>query len=288
MNFVNDCGGVIRLNGCASFLILMGTLLSTPMVLAQVPVVDRSDESSSGISTGDPRSVVGMDRTTQTQTPVLVDTPPLRDPDDSIPEPGGNATLFYQLQVLRDEVQELRGMVEEQAHQLDRLGREQQEQYLDIDRRLSSRQGQMSSTIESPAIQAIPSNGTGSERDVYTAAFQLTREKRFQEAIDAFNRLIVQYPNGQYTANAFYWLGELYLALPQPELEKSRQSFVQVVNLYPENTKVPDALYKLGVVYDRLGDREKGLEYLNRVITQFSGSPAARLAQNYKAELSPG
>jgi TolA-binding protein len=77
----------------------------------------------------------------------------------------------------------------------------------------------------------------------------------------------------------------LYLALPEPELEKSRQSFVQVVSLYPSHQKVPDALYKLGVVYNRLGEQPQAREYLSRVQSEHADSPAARLAKAYAAEL---
>ena len=126
---------------------------------------------------------------------------------------------------------------------------------------------------------------SGSEREAYTRAFDLTREKRFNEAIDGFNQLIVDYPNGPYTPNSFYWLGELYLALPEPQLEKSRQSFAQVVNLYPTHQKVPDALYKLGVVYDRMGAQDQARKYFQQVQSEHGDSPAARLARTYAAEL---
>lgn len=258
--------------------IAVSSVFSWRAAAAEVPVVDLSAETGSE----DPLSVVGMDRGSE---PVYAAPPVAGESAGTSPEPGANATLFYQLQVLRDEVQELRGMVEEQAHQIDRLAKEQKEQYLDLDRRLSSRPRGGSNSL--PVPDRVPPNAASkTERDAYAAAFQLTREKRFQEAIDRFNQLIVTYPNGQYTANAFYWLGELYLALPEPQLEKSRQSFVQVVNLYPDTPKLPDALYKLGVIYDRLGDREKSLEYLNRVIAEYPNSPASRLASTYKSEMN--
>jgi tol-pal system protein YbgF len=204
--------------------------------------------------------------------------------------------LFQLLQALQIEVQELRGLVEEQRHQLNRLAREQNEQYLDIDRRLrgqSSAGGGGGSRVSDSAPGSTggtaPSRAARTardgEREAYTRAFDLTREKRFQEAIDGFNQLIVAYPNGPYTPNSFYWLGELYLALPEPELEKSRQSFVQVVSLYPSHQKVPDALYKLGVVYNRLGEQPQAREYLSRVQSEHADSPAARLAKAYAAEL---
>ena len=49
--------------------------------------------------------------------------------------------LFYQLQVLQQEVQELRGLVEQQGYQIKRMARDQQEQYIDLDRRVSTLRG---------------------------------------------------------------------------------------------------------------------------------------------------
>ena len=113
--------------------------------------------------------------------------------------------------------------------------------------------------------------------------FSLMQESRFEESVDAFNRLIAGYPNGQFTPNAFYWLGELHLAMDEVEL--ARQSFAQVLTLYPEHGKVSDALYKLGVVHHRLNDNERALQYLNRVIAEHPDSTAAGLARTYAGEL---
>jgi tol-pal system protein YbgF len=221
--------------------------------------------------------------------------------------------MFLRFQQLEADVAELRGIVEEQSHQIERLEQQQKEQYLDLDRRIAlllkgqpsagTSTGGPGGTIGGPVADggateqtttgSPPGSPTGSptgsqgggERDAYTAAFELTKQKRFNDAINAFNQMLVMYPKGQYTGNAYYWLGELYFALPEPNLEKSRQSFTQVVTLYPTNQKVSDAMYKLGVVYHQLGDKTKALEYLKRVQSQFPGTPAARLAQSYAAEL---
>ena len=213
----------------------------------------------------------------------------------------GNTQLFYKVQVLEQEIRELRGLLEEQAHQLSRLAREQKDQYLDIDRRLSQAardvQGSATTTTASPSPSSSGVNlgpttsdvtaavGADPESRDYNVAFALTREKRYQEAIDAFTELVNDYPNGTYTGNSFYWLGELYLALENPDIEKSRQSFVQVVNLFPDHTKVPDSLYKLGVVYHRLGDLIRARQYLNQVTSQYPASASARLAKSYLADL---
>ena len=199
------------------------------------------------------------------------------------------AELFHRLQVLQQDVGELRGLVEEQAFQIERLTKQQKEQYIDIDQRLVALGNQApASGVGAPRTgpSRPPSGGSAApERDAYTNAFNLMEQRRFEESAEAFNRLITDYPNGQYTPNAFYWLGELYLAMEPAEVEQARQSFAQVLALYPEHRKVADALYKLGVVHHLLDDNELSLDYLNRVIAEHPDSPAAGLARTYAAAL---
>ncbi|MDH3642890.1 MAG: hypothetical protein OES38_12390, partial [Gammaproteobacteria bacterium] len=158
------------------------------------------------------------------------------DPNAAASDSRRLSEIFYQLQVLQQEVQELRGTVEEQSHQLNRVARDQKEQYIDLDRRVAALRNNSAapaistSTSSAPGNVAVPATtaATGSERDAYTGAFNLMKNRQFEESTDAFNKLIVDYPNGQFTPNAFYWLGELYLA--KSEHEKARQSFAQVTN----------------------------------------------------------
>jgi tol-pal system protein YbgF len=133
-----------------------------------------------------------------------------------------------------------------------------------------------------PPIAAVapkPAN----EREAYAQAIEWMRGKRFAESTQALESLIVDYPNGQFTPNAFYWLGELKLATG--ETEAARQNFVQVVRLYPDHQKVPDALYKLGVLYFQLGDASEARRYLQRVRSEFPQSTAGTLATRYLAEM---
>jgi tol-pal system protein YbgF len=237
---------------------------------------------------------------TQTAPPATSNTAAAQ-PATAAPAPGQLNQLFYQLQVLQQEVQELRGLVEEQSYQLNRLAKDQKEQYIDLDGRIarmttaspaparpaSGGPADRAAATTSPAVVAAvptgPAGSSDSERDTYTRAFDLMKARQFEESAAAFNQLIVSYPNGQYTPNAFYWLGELYLA--QNETEQARQSFAQVLNLYPDHPKVPDTLYKMGVVYNRLGDNGQAETYFKQVIADYPSSSAAGLASRYMAEL---
>jgi len=203
-------------------------------------------------------------------------------------QPESMAAIVSQLQQLQQEVMTLRGIVEAQEHQIGRLEREQRERYLDLDRRLA-RGGSMSETLPDPAASdAGPgpmSEGSSDERAAYEEAFALTRDRQFEEAIERFQALIERHPEGAFEANSWYWLGELYLALPEPDLERSRQSFVQVLQRWPDHHKTADSLYKLGVVYHQLDDPAEARRYLQRVRSEHSGSQAARLAANYLERL---
>ena len=133
----------------------------------------------------------------------------------------------------------------------------------------------------------------GTELDAYNAAFAVVKEAgalvpseralAYQRALGLFDALILDYPAGEFTANAYYWKGEIHLYTD--DLELARQAFVQVVHLFGDHPKVPDALYKLGVVYHRLGENQRALEYLGRVVAEHPQHTAAGLAQSYAAEL---
>lgn len=220
------------------------------------------------------------------------------DAADDEDDAGGLATLFYQLQTLQEEVRDLQGLVEEQNHRIERMEREQRERYIDVDQRLLALRGgaapEAGNAVDAPgtapALGALPASG---EADAYNSAFQIIQNARalvpsersaeYQRAIDGFTALIADYPNGTYTPNAFYWIGELQIS--NNELELARQAFVQVVTLYPDHPKTPDALYKLGVTYHRLEDAARALEHLDRVIDEFPNHTAAGLATRYAAEL---
>lgn len=201
---------------------------------------------------------------------------------------GQLSELFYQLQILQQEIQDLRGQVEEQTYLVNRLQRDQKEQYLDLDRRLvaySENQPAPGPSSTAPVASTVPlQSGNLTEREAYTQAFEAMRAREFDSSMAGFQRLIETYPNGQYTPNAYYWIGELQLvAKSDPEL--ARQSFAQVVSLYPDHNKAPDAMYKLGVVYHNLGDITTALSFLERVQNEHPSSPAAGLAAKYAAEL---
>ena len=211
----------------------------------------------------------------------------------------GIGTLFYQLQILQDEVRRLQGIVEEQNYRIERLVREQRERYIELDQRLLALRPD---TAQPPGEEGSGGPGAGAspvpgavsvQGEAYNRAYAVMTEGRqlppseraaeYQRALTMFEGVIQDHPDGQYTPNAYYWIGELYLAMDV--LEEARQAFAQVTNLYADHAKMPDSLYKLGVTYHRLGDNVRALQYLDRVTDDYPDSAQAGLARSYAAEL---
>ncbi len=63
--------------------------------------------------------------------------------------------------------------------------------------------------------------------------------------------------------------------------EAARQAFTLLLNEYPTNAKIPDALYKLGRVQYIKGNSQRAREYLERVMREYPDSSAARLASDF-------
>jgi len=221
-----------------------------------------------------------------------------------------NSELFFMLEQLQQEVRYLRGMLEEQSNQIHRLKLNGKNRYRDIDSRvldLSKKLSDVSSvgsvsaigsslsapvvpvvsvgevkavaTTESKASQTSSSLPSEAQKREYQQAYSLIKDKNFEEAIKSLHLFIERYPEGDLAGNAYYWLGEVYLVLPR--LEQAKQAFSVVVSAFPLHRKAPDALFKLGVSYDRLQDPAKSERYLKEVQLKFPESTAAKLARSY-------
>ncbi|MCL7461587.1 tol-pal system protein YbgF [Pseudomonas sp. NW5] len=197
--------------------------------------------------------------------------------------------LFMQLQQLQEETARLRGMLEEQQYEIQRLKQEGLERYQDLDSRLSA--GAAAPAPLDPAAPAPAATEAGTatapvvaapgdpakEKLFYDAAFDLIKAKDFAKADQAFTAFLGRYPNSQYSANAQYWLGEVKLA--RGDLAAAGQAFARVAQAWPQHQKVADAMYKLGDVERRLGNRDKARAAFQQVVTRYPGSSAAQLAQ---------
>ncbi|MBY5991952.1 tol-pal system protein YbgF [Ferrimonas balearica] len=185
--------------------------------------------------------------------------------------------LQQTLDQMQREISELRGQAENQAYQIEQMLERQRQLYQDLARLQSAPQGQ----VQAPASRATGGAVSSlSEADAYTQALNLaTKERRFDDAIPAFRQFIEQYPQSSYTANAYYWLGQLLYN--QGELGEAAQMFATVANDYPNSSKRSDSLLKQGLIADRQGDKATAQRFFKQVISEYGGSSAAKMAQKH-------
>lgn len=186
--------------------------------------------------------------------------------------PNQAAELFYRLQALQQELLELRGMVEEQAYEINRLKQQRHDDYMDLDRRLSALAGKPASAAPAPEV-------SGDDGGAYKAAYAKLRDRDLQGARLGFADYLKAHPKGQYAANSQYWLGEIALVDGKPD--QAKIWFEKVVVEFPDDRKAPDAQYKLGTVLFQLGDKERARKLLQQVAD--SQADAARLAREFLA-----
>ena len=127
-----------------------------------------------------------------------------------------------------------------------------------------------STTSRSTASQSTTAASTGSaksssfvERDAYQQAFQLLKKQELKQAQASFEKFVRDYPSGQYSANAYYWLGELYLT--DENLSSARKTFTILIERYPEYRKTPDSSFKLAKIYHQMGDEKKSEAMLKKI-----------------------
>ncbi|KTD12966.1 tol-pal system protein YbgF [Legionella jamestowniensis] len=225
-----------------------------------------------------------------------------------------NAGLLDKLHGLQQELQELRGQLEVQAHDLKLLQQQQLAFYKDLDARLRNTnpgksaqalpltkedkptelslglsETQAPTSTETPTkpktqtdnLVAAPLNSTSrgnpaDEQISYMAAYDLVKGKRFDEALTAMQRFVVQYPQGGYTANAQYWLGELYLV--KNNYTKAIEHFEIVLKKFPSSSKAAASTLKIGYALAASGKIEDARMRLQEVLRNYPDTPTAQLA----------
>jgi tol-pal system protein YbgF len=215
--------------------------------------------------------------------------------------------VLGRMEQMQQELQMLRGTVEEQAQMIQDLQNRQNNIYADLDQRIQKLQsvalnaagqnGLTDTSVSDPAQQQVvnyPVPDVGSsqttseshetasvmtpsdEKERYNTAYQLLMNGHNSKAIEAFNELIQQFPTGEYADNAQYWLGEAYKIINDNQAAK--QAFLMVVQNYVNSPKIPDALYKLGLIEYEQKNMAAARDYFVRVKESYSDSGAAHLA----------
>lgn len=229
----------------------------------------------------------------------------------------GASELFAQLQLLQEEIRELRGKLEEQGNQLSQLEQQQKDNYLDLDGRLSALMAGGAAGAGAPppvpgmpaptpqttagAAPPAPSDGSGTappvpgealpgatmppppaspggaDQGAYDIAYELLKQGRMDEALSGFESFTTGYPDSALVPNAVYWMGEIYLV--KNDQDAALAQFSRVAENYAGHPKAADAHYKLGTLYLQRNDKGRARAHLERAVV--AGGSVAALAKRY-------
>jgi tol-pal system protein YbgF len=161
------------------------------------------------------------------------------------------AELGVEVRALRDELEQMRGKVEELQFALEKAQLEREERSKSRTSTGTPPEGSNPSAASSPS--GTPSTGPGAEVAAYEEGFRLYRTEHYADAIARFNEFLQNFPSSEYADNALIWLGECYLKQGDPA--SAAVAFEDVVKKYPEGNKVPDALYRQGIALLEMGTK---------------------------------
>lgn len=229
----------------------------------------------------------------------------------------GLVDLTLKLESLENEIQRLRGEIEEQHHTIAEIKKRQRDLYVDIDRRLVQfeRSGQVGaqSTAPSQGTQSAVGAGAGvvagsssaqqsstrtgkptssnrrsttstvkpvslSEQQAYQKAFDELRELRYDKATISFRDFLKKYPDGRYAHIAQYWLGEA--SYTQRKFKQAIRDYTTLMQKHPNSPKVAEALLKIGYSEYELKNYASAQKSLEKLIKNYPKTTEAGQAQN--------
>ncbi len=196
--------------------------------------------------------------------------------------------LPKQVADIQQQLQQLNGQIQMQAHNLKLLTSQQRSFYQDLDQRIKQLQLAKSGDTsgDKPAIAKVskPSsnldrqknNASLKEANAYQAAFSLLAKKQYPAARKALKQYLKNYPKGRYIANAHYWLGEVWLV--ENKFNQAASEFKIVIKQFQKSPKAIDAKLKLAIILSSEGKTEQAKRKLEQIKKQYPGSTAAQLA----------
>jgi tol-pal system protein YbgF len=112
----------------------------------------------------------------------------------------------------------------------------------------------------------------------YDYALALARGKQQVKALQAFTAFLVRYPDHPYSENAMYWRGECFYATGA--FPRAVEQFEGLIARFPYGNKTADALLKLGLAQEKVGDKEQAQKAFAELKDRYPKSEAARQIPN--------
>jgi len=202
--------------------------------------------------------------------------------------------MLGRVESLQTEIQQLRGLVEQQEHEISNLKKRQQNIYADINTRMQQLEtGRVDvkniSQHENLAIpiaqrkaavavkKPIKPKSRASEKAAFNKAFSSVKNSHYHQAIKLFKQFLQDYPAGDYADNATFWLASVYKVIN--DLPEAKKTFQAVYTQFPKSEKASMAMLKLADIYLQENNTKEAKQLYTQITQQYANTTSAHMAE---------
>lgn len=222
---------------------------------------------------------------------------------EAITKGQGLLDMQNQIEVLKQEVAKLKGELELASHNVNLTQQRQKDLYGDADARLRKlEQGQPGANASAnpnpvAAAEAPPANVAAPVSPVAAApvastpepaknsqefqllelAHGLTKEAKYKDAFNAYDKFLKDYPNSAYAADAMYGLGYAQFALKNYKSAMATQQ--KLLDAHPDSPRAADALFNMANSQFQLGMVPAAKKTLRDLLAKYPNSEVIPAAQ---------
>jgi tol-pal system protein YbgF len=131
---------------------------------------------------------------------------------------------------------------------------------------------------------APPPAPTMSPQEAYSVAYNDYLKGNYDLAVESFKLYRQQFPESPLADNALYWIGECRYS--QRKFEEAIDAFDELIIAYPQGDKAAAAYLKKGLSFIELGRKAEALAALKLLVAKYPLEEEARIAQDKIRELT--
>ena len=195
------------------------------------------------------------------------------------------ANLGADLGAVRDELRTLRGQVEGMTE-----SRNLKNQLDDLAARVGNIENSLKSgKRETDGQRAEAANGEPAAeaktdpKAAYNACYKLFKEGQNAKARGEFQKFLKQHPKTPYAGSAQFWIAETWYV--DDQYEKAIVEYEKVIKGYPASEKVPHAMLKQGMSFQKLGDDGSAKIVYQQIVKKYPQTQQAKVARVRLSEL---
>ena len=184
------------------------------------------------------------------------------------------ADLAVDLEKAQNDVNSVHGQLEVITHRLDVL----EQQGVDREKKIQ----QVDALVTTHQKEVDKAEHPTDKASIYALGKRKLDEGQLGRARELFTQFLRDFHGDELAPNAQYWLAESYYS--DRRYEDAQREFGKVTKEWKSSEKVPDALLKIGMSFQALGNCKNALLFYEGVISEHKSAPAAKVAREKQAE----